>query len=285
MLKEFVAYYRVSTTKQGISGLGMEAQRNSVAQFLKGNEGILLAEFAEVESGKNNSRQELAKALAECRRLKATLVIAKLDRLARNAAFLLNLRDSGVEFVAVDMPQADRFTVGIMALVAEREREMTSQRTRDGLAAAKRRGTRLGNPNPDNALKAAREAYSEQARQFRTSLLPVVQRIQRSGVSSLRGIAECLNARGVKTPTGKEFAPQSVKKSFDAVRLSRQVRSSSSRNQNLIRNRASVNGSNLSISAPAMFSVLYRPHGLCLVSAVLAACLRCPLLCYSPECL
>ena len=211
MQKEFVAYYRVSTTKQGISGLGMDAQRNAVAQYLKSNDGTLLSEFSEVESGKNNSRLELAKALAECRSRKARLVIAKLDRLARNAAFLLNLRDSGVEFVAVDMPQADRFTVGIMALVAEREREMTSQRTRDGLAAAKRRGTRLGNPNPEEAQKSAREANSEKARQFRASLLPTVQRIQRSGVSSLRGIAECLNARGVKTPTGKEFAAQSVK--------------------------------------------------------------------------
>ena len=211
MQEEFVAYYRVSTTKQGISGLGMESQKHSVAHYLRLNGGHLLAEYAEVESGKNNSRLELGKALAECRKRKATLVIAKLDRLARNAAFLLNLRDSGVEFVAVDMPQADRFTVGIMALVAEHERDMTSARTKAGLAAAKRRGTRLGNPNPEEAQRAAREANSEKARQFRAIMLPVVQRIQRSGVSSLRGIAECLNARGVKTPTGKEFAAQSVK--------------------------------------------------------------------------
>jgi DNA invertase Pin-like site-specific DNA recombinase len=211
MNKEFVAYYRVSTTKQGISGLGMEAQKHSVGNYLRLNEGHLLAEYAEVESGKNNSRQELGKALAHCRAKKGILVIAKLDRLARNAAFLLNLRDSGVEFVAVDMPQADRFTVGIMALVAEREREMTSERTKAGLAAARRRGTRLGNPNPEGAQRAAREANSQRAREFRASLLPVVQRIQRSGVSSLRGIAECLNARGVRTPTGKEFAAQSVK--------------------------------------------------------------------------
>ena len=113
----------------------------------------MLAEFAEVESGKRANREELMKAIALCRKQKATLVIAKLDRLARNAAFLLNLRDSGVDFVAVDMPHADKFTVGIMALVAEKERDLISQRTKDGLAAAKRRGIRLGNPNPAEAIR------------------------------------------------------------------------------------------------------------------------------------
>src|SRR5271165_985740 len=124
---KFVAYYQVSTTKQGINGLGMDAQKQAVASYLDGGDWELLAEFAEVETGKRNNRQELAKALALCRKEKAILLIAKLDRLARNAAFLLNLRDSGVDFIAVDMPHADRFTVGIMALVAEKERDMISQ--------------------------------------------------------------------------------------------------------------------------------------------------------------
>ena len=151
MTGKFVAYYRVSTTKQGINGLGMDAQRDAVAKYLNGGDWKLIAEFAEVESGKRNNRQEMEKAIALCRKEGATLLIAKLDRLARNAAFLLNLRDSGVDFIATDLPHADRFTVGIMALVAEKERDMISQRTRDGLAAAKRRGIKLGNPRPAQA--------------------------------------------------------------------------------------------------------------------------------------
>lgn len=146
MTGKFVAYYRVSTTKQGINGLGMDAQRNAVMNYLNGGDWKLMAEFAEVESGKRKDRPELVKAIALCREEGATLLIAKLDRLARNAAFLLNLRDSGVDFIATDMPHADKFTVGIMALVAEKERDLISQRTRDGLAAARRRGIKLGNP-------------------------------------------------------------------------------------------------------------------------------------------
>jgi DNA invertase Pin-like site-specific DNA recombinase len=205
-----VAYYRVSTQKQGVTGLGMSAQKNAVMQYLNGGNWELLAEFAEVESGKNNQREELRKAIALCRAKKAKLIIAKLDRLARNAAFLLNLRDSGVEFVAVDMPHADKFTVGIMALVAEKERDMISQRTKDGLAAAKRRGKKLGNPRPAASLERATNANRERAKAFAENLLLVIREIQRSGVVSLRGIASCLNARGFKTPTGRAFFAQSV---------------------------------------------------------------------------
>jgi DNA invertase Pin-like site-specific DNA recombinase len=208
---KFVAYYRVSTTKQGINGLGMDAQKQAVTNYLDGGNWNLLAEFAEVESGKRSTRQELAKAIALCRKEKAVLLIAKLDRLARNAAFLLNLRDSGVDFIAVDMPHADRFTVGIMALVAEKERDMISQRTKDGLAAAKRRGTKLGNPRPAEAVKRAVEANAERADRHAEDLLPVISEIQKAHVTSLRGIAQCLNARGFKTPNGKAFAAQSVK--------------------------------------------------------------------------
>ena len=143
MTPKFVSYYRVSTNKQGINGLGMDAQRDAVARYLSGVNGCLIAEFAEVETGKRSKREEMDKAIALCRKEGATLLIAKLDRLARNAAFLLSLRDSGVDFIATDMPHADRFTVGIMALLAEKEAEMISQRTKDGLAAAKRRGTKL----------------------------------------------------------------------------------------------------------------------------------------------
>lgn len=212
---KFVAYYRVSTTKQGINGLGMDAQRNSVMNYLNGGNWKLIADFAEVETGKRSDRQELAKAIARCRKEGATLLIAKLDRLARNAAFLLNLRDSGVDFIAVDMPHADKFTVGIMALVAEKERDMISQRTKDGLAAAKRRGTKLGNPRPGEAVNRAIRVNIERANTYADNLAPVIEEIRKAHVSSLRGIAQCLNARGFKTPNGKAFAAQSVKNILD----------------------------------------------------------------------
>src|SRR6478752_175451 len=143
---KFVAYYRVSTARQGRSGLGLEAQRHAVAEYLNGGRWKLVAEHIEIESGRKNERTELRAALSACRLHRATLVVAKLDRLSRDAAFLLTLRDSGVNFVAVDMPDANRLTVGIMAMIAEHEAEAISARTRAALAAAKRRGVRLGNP-------------------------------------------------------------------------------------------------------------------------------------------
>ena len=142
--RRFVSYLRVSTARQGTSGLGLEAQRAAVAGFLNGGDWTLVQEVLEVESGKRNDRPALATALKLCRKHRATLVIAKLDRLARNVAFISNLMESGVEFVAVDMPQANRFVVHILAAVAEQEAEAISKRTKAALAAAKARGTKLG---------------------------------------------------------------------------------------------------------------------------------------------
>jgi DNA invertase Pin-like site-specific DNA recombinase len=141
---KFVAYYRVSTQKQGRSGLGLSAQQEAVDSYLNGGNWKIVAAFTEIESGKKADRPELDKALAACRLHRATLVIAKLDRLARNAAFLLGLRDSGIDFVAADMPNANRLTVGIMAMVAEDEAQRISERTKAALAAAKKRGVKLG---------------------------------------------------------------------------------------------------------------------------------------------
>ena len=136
----FVSYLRVSTTKQGASGLGLEAQRKAVADYLNGGDWTLLGEYVEVESGRKNDRPELLKALEHCRLTGAKLVIAKLDRLSRNAHFLIGLQEAGVPFVAADMPNANELTVGIMALVAREERKAISSRTKAALAAAKERG-------------------------------------------------------------------------------------------------------------------------------------------------
>ena len=140
----YIAYYRVSTDKQGRSGLGLEAQRAAVERHLNGNGSALIAEYTEIESGKKNQRPQLHAALQHCRKERATLVIAKLDRLSRNARFLLELQEAGTKFVCADMPDANNLTIGILALVAQQEREATSRRTKEALAAAKGSSTAPG---------------------------------------------------------------------------------------------------------------------------------------------
>jgi DNA invertase Pin-like site-specific DNA recombinase len=209
--KEFVSYYRVSTQRQGTSGLGLAAQRHAVQNFLHGGQHKEIAQFSEVESRKRTDRPKLNKALELCRKSKATLVIGTLDRLAGDAAFVLSLKSSGVEFTCADAPFADRFTIGILALVAERDRERIAQRTKDALAAAKRRGVKLGNPKLLNEVRpAAIAANQARAKAFAATLAPVIAGIRKAGVTTLRGIAECLNARGFKTPAGKAFTRQAV---------------------------------------------------------------------------
>ena len=154
-LQRLVAYERVSTARQGASGLGLEAQRKTIEVFAVSRGAEVLARFTEVESGKRADRPELAKALHLAKVTGATLVIAKLDRLSRNAAFLLALRDSGVKFIAVDMPEANDLTVGIMALVAQAERAAISRRTKEALAVAKPGGVKLGNPPMARKLSGA----------------------------------------------------------------------------------------------------------------------------------
>ena len=190
----FVSYLRVSTVRQGTSGLGLEAQRAAVAGFLNGGDWTLVQEVLEVESGKRNDRPALATALKLCRKHRATLVIAKLDRLARNVAFISNLMESGVEFVAVDMPQANRFVVHILAAVAEQEAEAISKRTKAALTAAKARGTKLGGRRVSAERfaeigAAARQVRSQRVSQVRSELLPTITAIQATGASSLRAIS------------------------------------------------------------------------------------------------
>jgi DNA invertase Pin-like site-specific DNA recombinase len=205
----FVAYYRVSTERQGRSGLGLEAQQAAVAGFINGD-AELVASFTEVESGKRSDRPELAKALDACRRRKAKLVIAKLDRLSRNLAFIATLMESKVEFVAVDNPHANRLTVHILAAVAEHERAMISQRTKDALAAAKARGKRLGNPKLADAAKIGTTATKAGAKKFAANVLPLIREIQAGGIKTHAAIAAKLNERKVATARGGRWSHQQV---------------------------------------------------------------------------
>jgi DNA invertase Pin-like site-specific DNA recombinase len=207
---KFVAYFRVSTDRQGKSGLGLEAQRKSVLDYLDGGRWDLVGDFTEIESGKHNDRPELEKALAACKRQKAKLVIAKLDRLSRNLAFIATLMDSGVEFIAVDNPHANKLTIHILAAVAQHEREIISARTSAALKAAKARGKRLGNPKLAEARQHAVAARKERADQYSANIIPLIREIQASGVNSLRGVARALAARGIPTARGGAWTPVQV---------------------------------------------------------------------------
>jgi DNA invertase Pin-like site-specific DNA recombinase len=211
---KFVAYYRVSTQRQGRSGLGLEAQRTAVQDYLNGGDWRLAAEVTEIESGKRADRPELAEALKLCRLHGATLIIAKLDRLARNVAFISNLMESGVEFHAVDFPQANRLTVHILAAVAEHEAKMISERTKAALAAAKRRGVKLGGYRGTIISKAMRKAsaaaLTKRADDRATDLMPTITELQANGATSLRAIAAGLNGRGIPTAQGGSWSATQV---------------------------------------------------------------------------
>jgi len=198
----FISYVRVSTARQGASGLGLEAQRTAVNAYIAGQGGKLLEEYREIESGKKDDRPQLAAALVACRKSKAMLVIAKLDRLARRVSFISALMDGDVDFVACDFPQANRLTLHILAAVAEHERTMISERTKAALKAAKARGVKLGGPNIAQARTQAAAVRTDNARQRAENVRPIIDQIMRSGAVSLRAIAAALSARGVKTARG-----------------------------------------------------------------------------------
>jgi DNA invertase Pin-like site-specific DNA recombinase len=215
MSKPYVCYYRVSTAKQGQSGLGLQAQKTAVSQFVKDR--AVIGEFVEVESGKNNQRPQLAAAIAFAKAHQATLVIAKLDRLSRNAGFIFALRDSGVDFICADMPDANTLTVGIFAVLAQHERELISSRTKAALAAKKQQGYTLGKPEnltPQAALKG-RMAYqkitAENENNQRAKAMIVYMRD-----SGMRwtAIADKLNQTGFKTSRGKHFRAEQVKRLY-----------------------------------------------------------------------
>jgi DNA invertase Pin-like site-specific DNA recombinase len=207
-MTRYVAYYRVSTDKQGKSGLGLDAQRQAVAGYVAGR-GEIVAEHTEIESTRNH-RPQLHTALDACRRRRATLLIARLDRLARNVAFISNLMESRVDFVAVDMPDANRLTVHILAAVAEHEREMISQRTKDALHAAKRRGVRLGNPHPLPASRLALAALKQRTGEFHATVRPLIHTLREQGCS-FPAIARELNNRNIPTARGGLWYPATVR--------------------------------------------------------------------------
>ena len=203
----FIAYLRVSTDRQGRSGLGLEAQRAAVTDFLNGGAWTLIAEVVEVESGAHSDRPELARALALCRAHRAVLVVAKLDRLASDAHFLLGLQKAGVDFLACDMPSANRMTVGIMAVVAEEERRMISTRTKAALAAAKARGRVLGGfrgrAGTVEDTARARETLKRNADARAEALMPILMRLDPDSTASLHALARALAAETVPTPSGR----------------------------------------------------------------------------------
>src|SRR5215469_17155419 len=213
MTGKFIAYYRVSTGKQGNSDLGLEAQRRAVNDYLNGGRWTLVAELTEVESGKHSDRPQLAQALALCRVHRAKLIVAKLDRLARNVGFLTTLMNDGVEFSCCDMPEANKLTIHILAAVAEAEAEAISQRTKAALEAAKARGVALGGHRegsfPGNSAVEGRKLGTRilmtRAEKRRQDLMPIIEAIKASGITTIHGISDELNARGIPAPRGGQW--------------------------------------------------------------------------------
>lgn len=219
---KYVAYYRVSTAKQGIVGLGMEAQQQAVENFLAGKDGELISQYREVESGRKNDRPELHKALRKCRLTGATLLIAKLDRLGRNRRFLMELADSKLKFVCCDMPEANNLTVGLLACLADYESQLISERTKAALAIAKARGVRLGNPNLANVrntdTRKATAAKVANAQARNAEIREVIHELKvDAGVPiSSRAVAILLNEAGYTTSTGRPWHHQGVLRAMAA---------------------------------------------------------------------
>lgn len=197
-MTKYVAYYRVSTDKQGRSGLGLESQRQLVSQY----QADIIGEFTEVESGKVDNRPQLEAALEICRKNNASILIAKIDRLSRDAAFLLTLRKAGVDIVAADMPNAGTLEFGVRAVVAQHEREEISRRTKAALAAAKARGVVLGSKRPEIGSAAGVAVLQANAEQFALTVLPIINSLKAAGCTSLRQIAAALSERRVQTVRG-----------------------------------------------------------------------------------
>lgn len=228
-LRPFVAYLRVSTTQQGRSGLGLEAQRATILRFAEAEGMVMLAEFVEVETGKGadalDRRPELKSALDAARRARCPVIVAKLDRLSRDVAFIAGLMAQRVPFIVTELgADADPFMLHLYAALAEKERSLISQRTTAALVAAKARGVRLGNPQlrpgtPEAAHSAAR-AKAQQARERALDIAPVISELREAGCTSLAQIAAALTARGIASPSGKGgWHPATVNRALAYIKL------------------------------------------------------------------
>jgi DNA invertase Pin-like site-specific DNA recombinase len=212
-----IAYYRVSTQRQGRSGLGLEAQRTAVERFAQGQGIAILAAYTEVETGKGadalDRRPQLAAALATARRERCPVLVARLDRLSRDVAFVAGLMAQRVPFIVAELgADADPFMLHLYAALAEKERRLISERTTAALAARKAKGLRLGNPSSTARAAAKGRAVSiAEANRFAASVLPGIEQLQRAGITSLRGIARALNARGVRTARGGTWQVSNVR--------------------------------------------------------------------------
>ncbi|MEP7043726.1 MAG: recombinase family protein [Dokdonella sp.] len=209
--KRFIGYYRVSTKAQSASGLGEDAQRRAVREFAARESAELVGEYVEVESGGSNSRPVLREALRLCQSTRAVLVIARLDRLARNVFFVSNLMESRVEFIATDMPSATKLTLHLIAAIAEHERDLISQRTKAALREAKLRGVRLGNPSLELVRPLGLATAVANANQFASSLRDEMTRLGADGPKSLTALAKALNDKGIPTRRGRWWTAQAVK--------------------------------------------------------------------------
>jgi DNA invertase Pin-like site-specific DNA recombinase len=220
-MKPVVSYLRVSTDRQGRNGLGIEAQRDAIARFVEAEGYTIAAEHVEVETGKGadalDRRPELAAALAAARKLRCPVIVAKLDRLSRDVAFISGLMAQKVPFIVAELgADADPFRLHLYAALAEKERSLISQRTRVALAAKKVQGAKLGNrTNLGEAQAKGQEALKAGADQFAANALPVIEQIRKTGATSLQAISDALNARGVRTARGGQWAPMTVKRILD----------------------------------------------------------------------
>ena len=226
MNQSYIAYYRVSTQRQGSSGLGLDAQKSDVQRFTQNCTDCILSEYTDIESGKNNNRPKLIEAIAEAKRTNSKLLIAKLDRLSRNAAFIFLLRDSGVDFVCVDMPDANHMTISIMAILAEDERRRISERTSKALQELKARGVKLGTDNFSNpvvqakatATKKLKAATNQNVSRARKYIIKISRLYSLDNVRfTLKACANELNEAGICTAKGKEWNIQNVRRLYKQV--------------------------------------------------------------------
>ena len=199
--------------KQGADGNGIQHQMTVVNRYAEANGGEIVGHFIEVESGgkTDSERPQLAAALEKCKKENAVLVCSKIDRLSRNAEFLLRLMNSRVEFVCCDIPNCDRFTISLFAILAEKEKNMISERTKNALKMVKARGIKLGNPNPELSVIKMNEGARKGRIDFKNKIIPIINEIKSTGIKTLQGMADCLNRRGISTRNGKQWYPTQIR--------------------------------------------------------------------------